>query len=353
MFFRFVFIALCAYVFSVAFFNLNADAVSITTAMASKISDTENQGRESDKNKSDKDTFIKSEPQKTYEKESKRIHSESSVTGNVDPVSHHATYKIAFSCDPSAGFDYSKASGTMTLELVRYEQNWIIKQTSSLRMNASNGNDDESETTSTILSSTESSDGQNYRFTAQAMREGAIEEEIVGSGRFAGEDGAGTVVYSPPESMTISLPEKTVFPLKHLRLLMEKARSITSKSVQLLECKVFDGSSDVRDALRIDAVIAPVDPKSKTIELTDPSLVGPHKLYRAEMSVFTLSNTSHNPDYKVIQVFSDQGIIFEIIVDYGDYKIISKLTDLKIFTEDTAQAALKMSNAMAQTAPTA
>lgn len=246
----------------------------------------------------------------------------------------------------------------MTLEIIKYLENWLMKQTSSLTICIPGFND--SETTSTILTSAEDHQGLNYHFTAQAMRDGNVEEFIEGRARLAGENAAGTVVYTTPElefvppeatltpleSMRVNLPAGTLFPIKHLRRLLEEAQHLTQKSVKVIKCIVFDGSSDVRDAVRIDAVLAQVDPQTKSVEMSDKSILKPNKLWRSEMAVYTLSNSSNEPDYKVNQIFSDQGIIFEMIVDYGEYKMVSKLTDLRIFTtEDSAQKALRMVDA--------
>ncbi|MBX9696710.1 MAG: DUF1849 family protein, partial [Alphaproteobacteria bacterium] len=273
---------------------------------------------------------------------------DSSSGAKTEPVSHHATYAIEFVCD--ADSEFAHANGTMTMEIVRFDEHWITKQTSSLTIDGplskTSHNDSPGiegrETTSTILTSYEDHQGLNYHFTAQAMRDGDIEETIDGRARILSDGGAGTVVYSQPETITIHLPEGAIFPIKHLKELLEKAHKLPPKSVKVLRFNVFDGSSDVRDAVRIEAVLMPVDPKKKAVEVSDKAIVTPKKLWRAEMAVYNISNKSSDPDYKIIQIFSEQGIIFEMIVDYGDYKMVSKLTDLRIFTEDTAKKALRM-----------
>jgi hypothetical protein len=174
------------------------------------------------------------------------------------------------------------------------------------------------------------------------MRDGDIEETIEGKTPLVPVEGARTIAYNQPEPTTIHLPKGTIFPMKHLKQLLEKTQELRKKSVQVLRFNVFDGSSDVRDAVRIEAVLMPVDPKKKSVEVSDKKIVTPKKLWRAEMAIYNLANKSNDPDYKVVQIFSEQGIIFEMIVDYGDYKMVSKLTDLRIFTEDTAQKALRM-----------
>ncbi len=262
----------------------------------------------------------------------------------AEPVSHKATYDVTFECDPQS--DFAHADGTMTMEIIRYIDHWIMKQSSALKISIPGI--DETETTSTTITSIEDHKGLNYTFTAQALRDDNIDESINGRGRLAGEEGAGTVMYEGPEPLTVNLPEKTYFPIQHLKLLMQEAKSLPPKSFKMVKAIVFDGSSDVREAVRVEAILTAVDPQSKFIGVSDPNILKSHKLWRAEMSVYNISedNSPHTysePEYKIIQIFSEQGIIYKMTVDYGDYKMHSILKEVVVFTDEhSAETALKM-----------
>lgn len=263
-----------------------------------------------------------------------------------DPVSHEAEYSVAFVPVKGAqvddiGPEYSGASGTMTLQMVRFDNNWITKQTSSLRMGEPSPGETP-EVTSTILNTFEDPEGLNYEFTAQAMRDGVVEEEISGKGRLVDIDGPGTVVYEKPEPQSINLPHGTVFPITHLKMLLSKALEIKGKNIQLVKAYVFDGSNDVREAVRIHAMIAPIDAKKREVISSDKEVYKVEKLWRAEMSIFTSENTSDDPDYTIVQIFSDQGVIHELRVNYGGYEMVSKLTRLKVYKGDEAAKTLRL-----------
>ena len=273
--------------------------------------------------------------------------SKKSLSNLSQPVSHEAEYSVEFVPIKGASGDmddqYMGARGKMSFQMVRVDSNWITKQTSFLREAESVGEaSDGSSVTSTILNTCEGDDGMSYEFTAQAMRDGEVEEEIGGRGRLVSVDGPGTVVYENPEAQTINLPHGSVFPITHLKMLLSKALGIKGKNFEMVKAYVFDGSNDVREAVRIHAIIAPVDTKKREVISSDKSLYKADKLWRAEMSVFTSESSDDIPDYKVVQIFSDQGVIHEFRVNYGSYEMVSKLTNLKVYKEGEAAKTLRL-----------
>lgn len=253
-----------------------------------------------------------------------------------DPVSHEATYSIEFEAEEES--EFADAKGQMTIEMVRYDGNWITKQTSSLEIAAPD--DGKPIKTETFLSTLEDQDGLNYQFAAEAKADESIQENIQGRARLVREDGHGTVVYEAPEELKVDLPAPTVFPIKHLKMLLDASKHVKGKSFQIVKATVFDGSSDVRDAVRVEAIVTPVDPATKEIRIDNPSLM-PKKLWRAQMRIFTQDNLSGEADYTITQVFSEQGVLFEVSVDYGDYKMVSTLTHLKIYGDKDTPSTLK------------
>ncbi len=251
-----------------------------------------------------------------------------------EPASHEAVYNIQFIAEE--GSDYSDTKGQMTIEMVRYDGNWITKQTSTLEIMSPDG---EPMRTSTFLSTLESNNSLEYKFAAEANADSVVQERIQGSARMASPDGKGTVVYDAPEEINVPLPASTVFPIKHMKMLMDAGSKIRDKSFQIVKATVFDGSSDVHDAVRVEAIVTPLDPKTKEVKID--AALRPKKLWRAEMRIFTLDNKTAEPDYTITQVFSDQGILFDVVVDYGDYKMVSTLTHLKVYTDGDVPAALK------------
>lgn len=271
-----------------------------------------------------------------------------------EPVSHEAEYDVSFVADNDP--DYQGAVGKMVMQLKRFEKDWVMEQTTTLKADDGEGG---KETTISKFTTYENHEGNAYEFNARAVRtskddaaqpdlvdfaEGEIEEDISGRGRLVAKDGAGTVIYEKPEEKTIDLPVGTIFPMTHLKMLLAKAFSIKGKNIELLKAKVFDGSSDVQEAVRIEAVIAPVDAKKKVVVSSDTSIYKPEKLWRIEMVVYTVENKSHEPDYKIIQVISNLGVIHEIIIDYDGYKMKAELQKLKIYHGDEAARSIKIND---------
>lgn len=278
---------------------------------------------------------------------------------DVTLLAHQATYDVKL--HSSRMQDEETLQGNMTYEMLSYDNEWIIKQTSHMHVGKTG------EKTHATLTSHESNNGMTYGFTAQASSDGdtnesqanpalektviteelspIIQEIIQCRARITGQGGAGTVMYESPEEMRIDLPAGTVFPLTHLKMLIAKAKKMAPRSVELVNAIVFDGSSDVRAPVRFHAIISRIDPQKKTIALKHPPFTSMPTLYRAEIRVYTMDTTEgkeEEPDYKIIQIFSEDGILFENIVEYGDEKLVSTLTDLKVFTEKTPENTLVM-----------
>lgn len=274
---------------------------------------------------------------------------------------HQATYEVKL--HPSRDQQGASLQGTMTYELVPYGDEYIVKQSAHIHVG------DTGDYTHSTLTSHESNDGLAYGFTANATSDsefengdtssldassapslsdgepggGPAQEKIQCHARITGKGGAGTVVYDAFDEIT--LPPTTVFPLTHLKMLIEKAKKIVPRSVEMLNAIVFDGSSDVRAAVRIHAIISRVDPKKQIIALKHPPFTSMPVLYQAEMRVYTLDSAEGKdaePDYKIIQIFSENGVLFKIIVEYGEEKMVSTLTELKLFTEKNPESTLVM-----------
>lgn len=274
---------------------------------------------------------------------------------------HQATYDVKL--HPSRSQPTSSLQGTMTYEMVPYGNEFIVKQSANINV-GENG-----DYTQSTLTSHERNDGLTYGFTAQAISDSesengdhsspdpsaapsplqeqqnaALQEKIQCHARLTGQGGAGTVVYAAPDDATIDLPPGTIFPITHLKMLIEKAKKIVPRSVQMLNAIVFDGSNDVRAAVRIHAIISLIDAKKHMITLKHPPFTSMPTLYQAEMRIYTM-DTSEGKEaepYKIIQIFSENGILFKIIVKNDEEEMILTLTELKLFTEKNAEASLVM-----------
>jgi hypothetical protein len=192
------------------------------------------------------------------------------------------------------------------------------------------------------LVSWEAKDGLRYRFderretTGEDGRrpsdtedepQGAVAEEIRGEAHLDGPDKPGTAEFTRPEATTLSLPAHALFPTAHTLLLIARARA----GDQLVTRRLFDGS-DLASAAQVSAFIGPLlapgaawkdaPPLAKAALLDRPS-------WRMRLAFFPAAQTTGLPDYEETIRLFDNGVVGEMLFDYGDYVIRAKLDDIE------------------------
>jgi EipB-like len=190
------------------------------------------------------------------------------------------------------------------------------------------------------LVSWESKDGLRYRFDERRENSGEdahqssdgddahhgstdTDEEVRGEARLDGIGKGGTAEFSRPEAATMSLPAGVLFPTEHTMVLIKRAEA----GDQTVTRQLFDGS-DVTSSAQISAFIGPKIP-APAGKTSSPLLNRPS--WRIRLAFFPSAiRTDGMPDYEETIQLLDNGVVGEMLFDYGDYVIRAKLDDIEV-----------------------
>lgn len=239
----------------------------------------------------------------------------------ADLLPHRATYGITL--DKSYyDEDIADVNGQMTIQLANAGEGWAIRQKCTLHIYYKDGS---AEQVITTLATYESMDGLKYSFNVRTLR-GDDEETISGDAILASKGGAGIVTYQQPDESTIQLPIGTIFPTQHLIGMLQAAL----KGQKVVSNIVFDGSSETHEAVQVDTVLgASQDPK---LALTNKDLLQVKKVWPMRMAVYAMDSNGLEADYEITQNVLDRGVIRDMTLDYGTFKVKAVLNQVEVFS---------------------
>ncbi len=169
------------------------------------------------------------------------------------------------------------------------------------------------------LSSFEDRSGKQFYFEARTFENRRLTEELAGKVTIE-ESGLGEIRYSRPETVTEALPKKTVFPIKHLELIIEAAL----KGEKSARHTVFDGSTR-ENPYEVSTFIGAVgDGKIKNIALLSGSAFWPVRL-----AYFKVGSVALAPEFEMSAEVFDNGVIGNMIYDYGNFAIDVTLQEVE------------------------
>ncbi len=171
------------------------------------------------------------------------------------------------------------------------------------------------------FSSWEAIDGSRLQYTIQSFDLDGNEKEYRGEARLEAS-GGGFANFSSPEEKEVKLPSGTIFPTDHLRRLLAGARA----GVQFLSHEVFDGWG--YDALtQISSVIgAARDERPKG----DPAESLERRSWPISMAYYNIDHPTDTPEFEASFVLSENGVLHDLVLDYGDFSLEAKLEKLEL-----------------------
>jgi hypothetical protein len=177
----------------------------------------------------------------------------------------------------------------------------------------------------TSLVDWESKDGLQFRFNQRRMRNGELDEELKGEARLDGPGKGGTAEFTKPEAATLTLAPGVIFPMTHTILLIERAQA----GEQFVSEQVFDGGA-VENASQIAAVIgsslARTAGGSSGNPPANPLVERPSWTMR--LAYFLPDPGVEEPDYEETIRLLDNGVVQDMLLDYGDYVVHAKLDEI-------------------------
>ena len=183
---------------------------------------------------------------------------------------------------------------------------------------------------STNATSWESEDGREYRFSIRKQTNGKVTEKVEGVARRAAPGGSGSVSFTVPKRDRMALPAGTMFPVEHSVMMLDQA----SRGVKLVTRTVFDGMSfddpfEISVALGMPATRkAPATGKAKGDDGT-AALAG-HRYWPAQFAFFPLGSLDAAPVHEVGLHMYDDGVSDQVLINYGDFTLLSRLSKLEI-----------------------
>lgn len=239
----------------------------------------------------------------------------------VELLPHRAMYSITLDKNYQDE-DVIEAKGQMMIQLAKVGDGWAIEQKSTLHIYYRDGS---AEQVITNLATYESLDGLKYSFNARTAR-GEEEESISGEAILASKGGAGIVTYQQPDESTVQLPVGTIFPTQHLIYMLTSAM----KGKMVVSNIVFDGSSETHEPVQVDTVFgAAQDPK---LALSNKDLLHTKKVWPMRMAIYAVDSTGPEADYEIMQNVLDRGIIRDMTLDYGTFKVKAVLNQVEVFS---------------------
>lgn len=232
----------------------------------------------------------------------------SGVLAAAELVPHRVVYGIKLNSARS-GNSIVDAGGVTTLELKRVCDGWIVVQRMSMRLELASGG--------TLLQEMqytgwESFDGKRYRFAART-RSGDEREAFSGEAESGAPGGAR---FKQPRLLRVALPEGTLFPVSHTRLLIDSADA----GRRLIERPVFDGTED-KEPQTVSAFLGP----RKGAKEHPWAAVGPlaeRPGWNMRLAFYEAGARGPEPDYEIAMLQLDNGVAPRLMLDYSEFSVV-------------------------------
>ncbi len=233
-------------------------------------------------------------------------------------VPHRAIYKLdlASTSNPTA---ISDVNGEMMFQWSDSCDGWTVEQ--RYRMNFLDAEGAAVEQSS-VYATWESKDGNAFTFSVRSTTNGVVDKEVRGRATLDGEGRSGSVTFRLPEEVTQDLPPGTIFPTAHTLKMLEIAEA--GDGPPFFNALLFDGSG--LDSLReINAVIGAGQTSAENgrFDLLD------RPFWPIELAFYPEERREAVPEYEMSVSLHDNGVINDMIIDYGTFAVSASLNMLE------------------------
>lgn len=234
-------------------------------------------------------------------------------------AAHRALYTLTLDrrSQLGAATDVAGASGTMGYEVLDACDGWATHQQLDMVVTNADGQNIHMVSDYTTW---ESKDGLNFRFHTRQTTDDDVTSQTDGDAKLNAPGGAGVAHYTNPKEMTKVLPAGTLFPMAHTETLLAAARA----GKKFITLPLFDGTSDegAEDSSIVVLNWKPPAPAAWPI-------LSPLASTRVHLAFFERTPSTTTPDYQVTMRYWENGIADDLTMDFGDFVMDAKLTDLK------------------------
>ncbi len=236
---------------------------------------------------------------------------------------HRAVYALELS-QARSGSNVTQAEGRLEYEWDDVCDGWTVRQRTLLTMVHRSGRSIQS---NWAINSWESKDGLKYRFFVRRFHASGAVESVRGHAELDGPGLGGRAVYFDPEERVIDLPAGTVFPTNYSLEMMARAEEGRLPVWRVM----FDGFGD-DELLGVNAAMVSALAAGESASL-ESAMIADLPSWRVRLAFFPLDRRTPEPDREQgFRVFAN-GIVDELVIDYGDFSIDADLETLSSLPE--------------------
>lgn len=237
-----------------------------------------------------------------------------------DLLPHQAAYHLRLD-QAAEGSGIVAGDGVMEYRFDQLCNGWTVENRTFLRLQEEDG---ESTNSTWTFSSWESLDGRLFRFRAAYVENGQTIERIIGDAKLGAGERGGAARFTRPEPLSIALPPGTVFPTRHIALMIEAARRGETDLSQI----VFDGAS-VDNPYLVYASFGPSD-DAEARRIADRAGLPPRPTWWTHLGFFPLSSADGEPEFELAARYREDGVAGAIVQHFRDFSLSVDLSRLEL-----------------------
>ena len=248
----------------------------------------------------------------------------SAHAAGISLQSHRAIYELSLK-RAEDGNGITGLSGRLVMEWSKNCEGYILNQRMLTQVTDARG---KQVINDFRITSWESLDGLNFRYSSRNEIDGKLVEEISGRASRNESGKASTAKFTKPEVEQIELPGGTVFPTEQVIMLLRAAES-SEKTRSIL---LFDGSRTDSIFETFSVIGAEQAPLAVTSDSVNAILAG-QRSWSVQLAYFPLTPqpdlASGTPEFEVGFRLFQNGVATDIVLDYGDFALGGSLSQLE------------------------
>ena len=238
---------------------------------------------------------------------------------------HRAVYALQMRADRADGI-FSGARGAFEYTWARACDGWDVTHEAEILFNMA---EDADVQTGWRVSTWEAYEGDSFRYEIQGTADGRVTESVRGAARLrGGGGGGGSADFAEPNKTRLRLPEGTYFPTDHSLEMMKRLEAPGDSFFAIL----FDGSS-VEEGLTDISAIAQREVSDPPENLPMPELFEGKTGLSVAIAYYLSGGSGAEPLSEQQVVFYDNGIVTELVFDFGEVALEGVLVDLELLDD--------------------
>jgi hypothetical protein len=230
---------------------------------------------------------------------------------------HLAAYRLSLADQEGIANPFVEVRGGLVIEWRLACDGWLSRQrlafVGTLQEGGDLGHD-------VRFSSWEALDGSRMRYSYRTYDDQELQEEFRGEARLDPPRG-GVANFTTPSERRIDLPPGTIFPTAHIQQVLDRALA----GERFVSHQVFDGAGF--DSLtQITSVIG----QPRMIELMAEQRGERGRAWPVSMAYYDLHAPSDMPKFEAQFMLGEDGVIREVVLDYGDFRLDAVLDKLEM-----------------------